>query len=48
MVAYAASHEGWLVALALFGLATIVLAGAFVAGLHARLRGDRDEHASRT
>ena len=38
VVAYAASHEGWIVALALFGLATIVLAGAFVAGLHARLR----------
>ena len=38
MVAYAASHESWIVALALFGLATIALAGVFVAGLHARLR----------
>ena len=38
VVAYATSHEGWIVALGLFALATIVLAGAFVAGLHARLR----------
>jgi len=39
VVAYAASHEGWIVAMALFGLAVIPLGGAFVAALHARLRG---------
>ena len=38
VVAYAASHEGWTIAIALFGLASIALGGAFVAGLHARLR----------
>ena len=39
VVAYAASHEGWAIALALFALAAILLAGAFVAGLHSRLDG---------
>ena len=38
VVAYAASHEGWTVAIALFGLLSIALGAAFVAGLHARLR----------
>ena len=39
VVAYAHSHEGWSVAIALFGLASIALGGAFVAGLYARLEG---------
>ena len=39
VVAYATSHEGWSVAVALFGLLSIALGGAFVAGLHDRLRG---------
>ena len=39
VVAYAASHEGWSIAIALFALASIVLGGLFVAGLHDRLRG---------
>ena len=39
VVAYAASHEGWIIAMALFALATIPLGGIFVAGLLTRLRG---------
>lgn len=39
VVVYAQSHESWTVAIALFGLASIAFGGAFVAGLHARLRG---------
>jgi hypothetical protein len=39
VVAYAQSHEAWTVAIALFGVASIALGGAFVAGLHARLQG---------
>lgn len=39
VAAYAHSHEGWIVATALFAIASIVLGGAFVAGLHARLEG---------
>ena len=39
VVAYATSHERWSIAVALFGLASLVLGGAFVSGLHARLRG---------
>lgn len=39
VAAYAASHEGWTIAVALFALISIPLGGAFVAGLHARLRG---------
>jgi MFS family permease len=39
VAAYAASHEGWTIAVALFALLSIPLGGAFVAGLHTRLRG---------
>ena len=39
VVAYAASHESWILAMAFFGLAVIPLGGVFVAALHARLRG---------
>ena len=39
VVAYAASHERWILAMAFFGLAVIPLGGIFVAALHARLRG---------
>lgn len=38
VVAYASSHEGWNVAILLFGVISIALGGMFVAGLHARLR----------
>jgi hypothetical protein len=38
VVAYATSHEGWTIAILLFGLLSIGLGAAFVAGLHARLR----------
>lgn len=38
VVAYASSHEGWNVAILLFGLASIALGGLFIAGLYARLR----------
>ena len=38
VVAYAASHEGWNIAILLFGLLSIGLGAVFVAGLHARLR----------
>jgi hypothetical protein len=46
VVAFAASHEGWNIAIALFGLASIALGGMFVAGLHARLRGVTTETES--
>ena len=39
VVTYAKSHETWNVAIALFGIASIALGGAFVAGLYARLQG---------
>jgi hypothetical protein len=39
VVAYAQSHESWIVATLLFAVASIALGGAFVAGLHARLSG---------
>ena len=38
VVAYAASHEGWNIAILLFGLLSIGLGAVFVAGLHTRLR----------
>ena len=38
VVAYAASHDGWTLAILLFAVASVLLSGAFVAGLHARLR----------
>ena len=38
VVAYASSHEGWNIAILLFGLASVALGGMFVAGLLARLR----------
>ena len=38
VVAYAASHEGWTVAILLFALGSIALSAAFVAGIHERLR----------
>jgi hypothetical protein len=38
VVAYAASHEGWTIAILLFAVASIALSGAFVAGVHHRLR----------
>ena len=39
VVAHAQSHEGWIVATALFAVASIALGATFVAGLHARLHG---------
>src|SRR5262245_48955769 len=39
VIAYAPAHETWSVAIALFGLASIALGGAFVAGLYDRLHG---------
>jgi hypothetical protein len=39
VVAYAQAHEGWSLAIALFGLASIAFGGAFVAGLFGRLQG---------
>jgi hypothetical protein len=39
VVAYAQSHEGWIVATALFALAALVFGAAFVTGLHDRLHG---------
>ena len=39
VVAYASSHEGWTGAFAFFALGSVLLGGAFVAGLHTRLRG---------
>jgi len=38
VIAYAQSHETWTIAIALFGLSSIALGGAFVAGLYDRLR----------
>jgi len=38
VVAYAASHESWNVAILLFGLASVALGGLFTAGLYTRLR----------
>ena len=46
VVAYAASHEGWNMAILLFGIASIALGGMFVAGLHARLRSVATEAQS--
>jgi hypothetical protein len=39
VVAYAQSHEGWTVAILLFGVASLALGATFTAGLHARLTG---------
>ena len=39
VIAYSQSHEPWIVATALFAVASIALGGAFVAGLLARLHG---------
>jgi hypothetical protein len=39
VVRYATDKEGWIVATALFALASLLLSGGFVSGLHARLRG---------
>ena len=39
VVAFTEAHEGWLAATAVFGVVSIALAAAFVAGLAARLRG---------
>ncbi|HJR94599.1 MAG TPA: hypothetical protein VJ807_04135 [Gaiellaceae bacterium] len=39
VVAFAQSNDGWITAIALFGVASVALGGAFVAGLHARLQG---------
>lgn len=39
VVAYAQSHEGWTIAILLFGLASLALGAMFTAGLHARLVG---------
>jgi hypothetical protein len=38
VVAYAISHGSWTIATLLFGIASIALSGAFVAGLYGRLR----------
>ena len=38
VVSYASSHEGWNIAILLFGLASVALGGLFVAGVHTRLR----------
>jgi hypothetical protein len=38
VVAYASSHEGWNVAILLFGLASVALGGLFTAGLYTCLR----------
>ena len=39
VVAFTEAHEGWLAATAVFGVVSIALAAAFVAGLASRLRG---------
>ena len=39
VVTTATTKEGWLVATLLFGLVSLLLGGAFVSGLHARLQG---------
>jgi hypothetical protein len=46
VVAYASSHERWNLAILLYALASIVLGGVFVAGLHARLRSVATETES--
>jgi hypothetical protein len=46
VVAYASSHEGWNVAILLFGIASVGLAGLFVAGLYDRLRDAATETQS--
>jgi hypothetical protein len=38
VVAYASSHETWIVVMGLFAPLAVVLLGGFVAGLHARVR----------
>ena len=38
VVAYAASHESWTIVTLLFGIASIALSGAFVAGVYSRLQ----------
>lgn len=38
VVAYAASHGSWTIAILLFAVASIALSGAFVAGVYSRLR----------
>ena len=38
VAAYAQAYEGWSVAIALFGIASVAFGGAFTAGLHARLQ----------
>ena len=38
VVAYAASHEGWSAAISIFGLLSVLLGAAFVAGLRERVR----------
>jgi hypothetical protein len=39
VVAYASSHEGWMIASVLFGTLAAALGSLFVAGLHTRLQG---------
>lgn len=46
VVAYASSHEGWNVAILLFGLASVALGGLFTAGLVTRLRAVATETES--
>ncbi len=46
VVAYASSHEGWNLAILLFGLASVALGGLFTAGLVARLRPDASDTES--
>ena len=46
VVAYAASHESWNVAILLFGLASVALGGLFTAGLSTRLRAVATETES--
>ena len=38
VVAYATAHEGWTLAILFFALGSIAFSGAFVAGIHDRLR----------
>jgi hypothetical protein len=46
VVAFATSHEGWNVAILLFGLASVALGGLFTAGLYTRLRAAATETES--
>ena len=48
VVAYAASHEGWILAMAFFALATIPLGGIFVAALLAGCAGSRRRRSRRS